>query len=704
MAIPVYERQLDINLLPGVRAADVVRPLGVPADIGADMAGAASEPRKAAMLRIEEYEDVSTLEAFNNFQREVSDYHRHPEKGIYRAKLGKGALGAADAADEWIGGKADEYAGKLPRRAAENFARMAAEARNKYYADNQDWEARQFEAYRDAEADGVMEIETDGISAEWGDDEAVRERLGRIMQALELKTRGLGEKAQAAAVSEITDRIALTRTAMAAEHMPAGDASAWLESHRDDFSAAAYEKARLFIEEKGKNQRVSALAETYYGKYGTDERAAKKAIYSDPSIAADDVDSVWAKYESRAVDERRFRKEAEEALLSDWWDRIEDAGDYTNAVDRINDASLDAKTKKKLLGFARQVWAQSGQEDDPALWFTLSEDIDDDKIARPEEILQYADRLSKSSVKELMNKIKNRDGGDDPTKLDSFVKSMVGPVLRDSVGNADFHEQAKFARTYARAAREARNEKGAPLDARDKSVIVSRLLADVIVADIPSIRPWPVKYKMPLYEHELALEEGFVWNDAAGDFIRTDEDGNLVTTWKQWEKALREGNVTLNFSDGGEDSGADVTPPGDAVISMFLPNGGVVTSLYGQREKFRAGPHTGVDMAGRLGDPISAPPGEWRVVSAVTGKSRSADTNDAGNRVILAPAEGGSDRIYLNHLDSVSVAAGDIVSGGDLVGGMGNSGYTVGKTGVHLDLKVKSDGRWVDPFVYFGEM
>ena len=42
-----------------------------------------------------------------------------------------------------------------------------------------------------------------------------------------------------------------------------------------------------------------------------------------------------------------------------------------------------------------------------------------------------------------------------------------------------------------------------------------------------------------------------------------------------------------------------------------------------------------------------------------------------------------------------------IVSGGDVVGGMGNTGYTVGESGVHLDLKVKSDGRWVDPLIYF---
>ncbi|MDR1651972.1 MAG: peptidoglycan DD-metalloendopeptidase family protein, partial [Synergistaceae bacterium] len=83
------------------------------------------------------------------------------------------------------------------------------------------------------------------------------------------------------------------------------------------------------------------------------------------------------------------------------------------------------------------------------------------------------------------------------------------------------------------------------------------------------------------------------------------------------------------------------------------------------------------------------------------GRSRSDDPRDAGNQVVLAPADGGEDRVYLSHLDSVAVETGDEIEGGGILGGMGNTGYTKGETGVHLDIKVKSGGDWIDPFEYF---
>ena len=142
------------------------------------------------------------------------------------------------------------------------------------------------------------------------------------------------------------------------------------------------------------------------------------------------------------------------------------------------------------------------------------------------------------------------------------------------------------------------------------------------------------------------------------------------------------------------------------MIDMIAPGGGHVSSGFGAQEPFRSAPHKGMDISGNMGDPIKAPPGRWRVESVITGRERNQDNpRDPGNQVVLVPEDGRDVKIIFSHLRDVGVGEGARVVGGySNIGSMGNTGYTVGRTGVHLDIKVRAGGEYVDPAAYLGAL
>ncbi len=94
--------------------------------------------------------------------------------------------------------------------------------------------------------------------------------------------------------------------------------------------------------------------------------------------------------------------------------------------------------------------------------------------------------------------------------------------------------------------------------------------------------------------------------------------------------------------------------------------------------------HTGVDLAAPTGTAVySATPGTVRV---------GFDPNGAG-RYVVVTADAHA-RIFYCHLSAVTVATGEVVSAGKVVGAIGQTGLA---TGPHLHLEVQIDGRSTDP-------
>jgi murein DD-endopeptidase MepM/ murein hydrolase activator NlpD len=126
------------------------------------------------------------------------------------------------------------------------------------------------------------------------------------------------------------------------------------------------------------------------------------------------------------------------------------------------------------------------------------------------------------------------------------------------------------------------------------------------------------------------------------------------------------------------------------VEKMIYPvNNKRITSNYGWREdpvNPVAGQmtfHRAVDLAGKMGDPVKA---------ALKGTVLHIDNNrNLGNFIILKHGE--YQTLYA-HLSAVSVKKGDDVNQGQMIGKVGETGYT---TGPHLHFEVFKNGTRINP-------
>lgn len=141
--------------------------------------------------------------------------------------------------------------------------------------------------------------------------------------------------------------------------------------------------------------------------------------------------------------------------------------------------------------------------------------------------------------------------------------------------------------------------------------------------------------------------------------------------------------------DGDGASHAHDGVPGGALADVVLGGApGRLSSDFGpRRDPFthRSAFHHGVDIAAPLGTPLHAA-GAGVVVHA-------GPAAGYGNLVEVEGADGV--RVRYAHADRVDVHVGDVVSAGDALGTVGNSGRS---TGPHVHIEVRDrDGDAVDP-------
>jgi len=130
------------------------------------------------------------------------------------------------------------------------------------------------------------------------------------------------------------------------------------------------------------------------------------------------------------------------------------------------------------------------------------------------------------------------------------------------------------------------------------------------------------------------------------------------------------------------------TPIGDAALTQpFGPTELWFEPPLGSYAHF----HTGVDLAAPEGTPVAA--AADGIVLAVGGTA-----GGYGNYVILAHG-GGLETLYA-HLQRSTVALGQKVTAGALIGYEGSTGFS---TGPHLHFEVRLDGAVVDPALYIAQ-
>ena len=120
-------------------------------------------------------------------------------------------------------------------------------------------------------------------------------------------------------------------------------------------------------------------------------------------------------------------------------------------------------------------------------------------------------------------------------------------------------------------------------------------------------------------------------------------------------------------------------------ISIVWPTSGVVTQEFGETELPYYLFHTGIDIAGKLGDSITP---------AIRGKVIHVGSLSwgLGNHVIID--HGHNLTTGYGHMSKILVSEGDEVDPGDVIGLQGSTGWS---TGVHLHFEVRVFGVPVNP-------
>ena len=131
----------------------------------------------------------------------------------------------------------------------------------------------------------------------------------------------------------------------------------------------------------------------------------------------------------------------------------------------------------------------------------------------------------------------------------------------------------------------------------------------------------------------------------------------------------------------------DLTDPD---IPSIWPAGGTVTSEFGERRATHI--HKGIDIANNTGTPIRATANGTVIAVGSSG--------NFGRRIMIYHGTDENGTTYVTiyaHLSEFKVGAGEKVDQGDIIGLMGNTGFS---TGTHLHYEIRVNGTPVNPRMF----
>ncbi|MCR9130060.1 MAG: M23 family metallopeptidase [Alphaproteobacteria bacterium] len=121
---------------------------------------------------------------------------------------------------------------------------------------------------------------------------------------------------------------------------------------------------------------------------------------------------------------------------------------------------------------------------------------------------------------------------------------------------------------------------------------------------------------------------------------------------------------------------------------FIMPLEGTITGVYGSQRYYNGDPsrpHYGIDIAAPSGTDVIAPADGFVTLA-------NDDMFWEGGLIFIDHGQGFTSAFL--HLEGVSVAVGDRVSQGDVIGTVGAGGRS---TGAHLDWRIKWHDRYINP-------
>ena len=163
-------------------------------------------------------------------------------------------------------------------------------------------------------------------------------------------------------------------------------------------------------------------------------------------------------------------------------------------------------------------------------------------------------------------------------------------------------------------------------------------------------------------------------------------------------------------------SNNDNIPPAEQKpmnLGLAMIANGTVTGHFSDWRAYRSGQHNGVDIWGKAGSPITWT--QTNIPVTVSRVNTKTPYKGGGNSVTLSGTDSNGDKwdFIISHMEngSVNLNVGDVVLPGEVVGKVGNTGMTSDKSqggeitrwyegkksGYHMDLKIKKNGKYIDP-------
>ena len=722
MRVPVYERQGNIN----PRQAAQVSPLMPAGDYGASVAQNVAGLATRLQQMQDATQDARTLELFNKFKADSQEYHENPDKGLYNTRQGYMAQGMYAEADEWLRKRGEEYARTIKSdRAKKNFRTMAEQYIQQRGAANSRYEADQVKKYQVEQAQIAYKNGLNEIALNPYDEDAITPIREHILDALELQTRYSSPEVKQSMLSAMENDIASARfTAMMQDNPEL--AAKYFEANKELFNAqsrmkfdnalevyriqAATDKLVQEFPQGNEQEALNYIRENFSGERETRLVAEYKARINEQEILTNREASRIRKqqdaYTEQLIEnfytdgvlpseEQITQLIASQQIRPEHADKIRSKRDTAARRSIIEKRILSANPNYTQLDLDKAVMRQMGiTQRDYHNAFTyavsayMNEEINDQGLKGLYDrglLTQYDIQRIKKNVKSLDETQKDfykAEQKDLENTIKSLVNAGFSPELVQGIRDTFTSEATRNLNPRSKTYRE------------DLLNLKRKTLIDAI-------------------DDSGARKKGRLWGlTDIGEIYENVQNETLESRGINPQPPM----VDLKPLDLGLNTGVNSATQGNSNnIALNMVKGGKITGKFSDYRKYRKGQHNGIDIAAPEGTNILMP--DIGIPLTVAKVQTSTPSKGAGNYVVLSGTypDGTNIEMQISHCkrSSINVDTGQEVNAGTLIAKVGNTGMTSDRekgkitawyegksSGYHMDLKIKVNGKYVDPATF----